>query len=165
METTLIIGIILLAGAVLILQVLLLRKKTGPSLDLAPWNARMEAIERAQERTERGLREEIGRNREEAAREANGLRDAIQAALAAFSSGLRDEIGAMSSAQRAQLDAFGGQLGELGRAVDDKLGSVRATLETRLQAFNDSVVSSMTGVAAAQSAELARLTETTDQIL
>jgi DNA recombination protein RmuC len=165
METTLGIGIVLLLLAVLILQVLLLRKKTGPSLDLAPWNARMEAIERAQERTERGLREEIGRNREEAAREAGGLRAGIQAALAAFSSGLRDEIGAMASAQRAQLDVFGGQLGELSRAVEEKLGSVRTTLETRLQALNDSVVNGITGATAAQSAELARLTETINQKL
>jgi DNA recombination protein RmuC len=165
MDTILVIGTILLAAAVLILQVLLLRKKTGPSLDLAPWNTRMEAIERAQERTERGLREEIGRNREEAARESDGLQRAIQAALAAFSSGLRDEVGAMSSAQKAQLQVFAAQLGELSRAVEEKLGSVRATLETRLQASNDSVVSSITAIAAAQSAELARLTETTNQKL
>ena len=143
METMLVIGIILLVVAVLILQLLLLRKKTGPSLDLVPLNARTEAIERAQERTERGLREEIGRNREEAARESNDLRHAIQAALATFSSSLRDEIGGMSSAQKAQLEVFGAQLGELNRAVDEKLGSLRATLETQLQVFNDSLVQAL----------------------
>jgi DNA recombination protein RmuC len=164
METILVIGIILLVAAV-ILQILLLRKKTGPSLDLAPLNARTEGIERAQERTERGLREEIGRNREEAAREANDSRNAIQTALATFSSGLRDEIGAMSSAQKAQLDGFGTHQNEVNRGVDDKLGSLRTTIEERLKGFNDSVVNSITGIAAAQAAELARLTETTNQKL
>jgi len=146
METMLVIGTILLAVAVLILQILLLRKKPGPSLDLALLNARTEAIERAQERTERGLREEIGRNREEAAREASDLRQAIQAALATFSSGLRDEIGVMSSAQKAQLEVFGAQLGELNRAVDEKLGWLRTTLETRLQAFNDLLAQALNDV-------------------
>src|ERR1017187_2014264 len=104
METMLAVGIVVLVAAVLIVQVLVLRKKTSPPLDLVPLNARTEAIERAQERTERGLREEIGRNREEASRDANDLRQSIQAALATFSSGIRDEIGAMSSAQKAQLE-------------------------------------------------------------
>ena len=113
METMIGIGIALLVAAVLILQALLLRRKAVPSLDLGPLNARTEAIERAQERTERGLREEIGRNRDEAAREADALRQAMEATLATFSGGLRDEIGAMSSAQKAQLEVFGAQLGEL----------------------------------------------------
>jgi DNA recombination protein RmuC len=163
METALAVGMILLVAAVLIAQVLLLRRKASPPLDLAPLNARTEAIERAQERTERGLREEIGRNREEAAREANGLRQAIEATLATFSGGLREEIGAMSSAQKAQLEVFGAQLGDLRRAVDERLGDLRKALETRLQEFNDSVVKSITGMGSLQSAELARLTEITNQ--
>jgi DNA recombination protein RmuC len=143
METMLVIVVILLVVAVLSLQIRLLQKKTDPPLDLAPLNARTEAIERAQERTERGLREEISRNREEADRESNALRQATQAALATFSGGLRDEIGGMSSSQKAQLEVFGAQLGELNRAVDEKLGSLRATLETRLQVFNDSLLQAL----------------------
>jgi uncharacterized membrane protein len=70
MEMLLAFVVILLVVPVLILQILLLRRKAGPSADLAPLLAQTEAVERAQERTERGLREEIGRNREEAARDA-----------------------------------------------------------------------------------------------
>lgn len=162
METMIGIGIALLVAAVLILQALLLRRKAVPSLDLGPLNARTEAIERAQERTERGLREEIGRNRDEAAREAHALRQAIEATLATFSGGLRDEIGVMSSAQKAQLEVFGAQLGELRRLVDERLGDLRTTLERRLQEFSDSVVKSITAIGALQSTELARLTETTN---
>ena len=68
--------------AVLILQILLWRKRTAPPVDLTPLHGRAEAIERAQERTERGLREEIGRNREEAARDSRDQRQEVQAALA-----------------------------------------------------------------------------------
>jgi tripartite-type tricarboxylate transporter receptor subunit TctC len=47
MGTMLVIVIMLLVVAVLILQILLFRKETGPSVDLVPLNARTEAIERA----------------------------------------------------------------------------------------------------------------------
>ncbi len=238
MEMLFAFGVVLLVVPVLILQILLLRRKAGPSADLAPLLARTEAVERAQERTERGLREEIGRNREEAARDANDSRQAIQGALTTFATALRGEIGVMSLAQKTQLEIFGAQLAELSRAVDEKLGALRTTVESRLQAvtdsllqalsdlkhsnredadsvvrqlgairdtldqrlaavaaesqvkldqirselltatqqmrselsenlkgFNDSVVASMTGSAAAQSAELSRLTDTTNQRL
>jgi DNA recombination protein RmuC len=46
---------------VLILQIALWRKPSAPSVDLTPLAARTEAVERAQERTERGLRDEIAR--------------------------------------------------------------------------------------------------------
>jgi len=185
----LLIGVVLSIVTVLILQVRLLQKqnRTDPSLDLGSLNARTEAIERAQERTERGLRDEISRNREEAARESNALRQATQAALATFSGGLRDEIGGMSSAQRAQLEVFGAQLGAIRDTLDQRLAAVaaenqgkldqiraelltatqhmRTEISENLKGFNDSVVNSITGIAAAQSAELARLTEATNQKL
>jgi DNA recombination protein RmuC len=195
MEIAILVGIVLLIAGVLIL---LVRNRSAPLLDLGPLLARTEAIERAQERTERGLREEIARNREEAAQKSGELHLTIQGVLATFSSGLRDEIGAMSAAQKAQLELFGGQLGELNRAVEEKLAALRSTLDQRLAAvaaenqakldqirgelllathamrtelaehlksFNDSMVLNITGIAAAQSAELARLTEATNQKL
>ena len=187
METLLVIGIIVLVLAVLILQIVLLRKQKTAPLDLAPVFARTEAIERAQERTERGLREEVGRNREEAAHDSSDLRQEIQAALATFNSGIRDEIIAMSTAQKTQLEVFGAQLGSIRDTLDQRLAAgatenlgkldqiraellaatqqMRTELSETLKGFNDSVVNSITGIAATQSAELARLTETTDQKL
>ncbi len=195
MELATLAGILILIGCVLLL---LFRKQAAAALDLSPLLARTEAIERAQERTERGLREEIARNREESARQSADLQAAVQTLLATFSSGLRDEIGAMSAAQKAQLELFGAQLGELNRAVEERLVAVRATLDQRLSAvaaenqskldqirgelllatqqmrtelsetlkgFSDSVVLNITASATAQSAELARLTESTNQKL
>jgi DNA recombination protein RmuC len=124
-ETVFVVGIVVLLLALLILQIVLLRKQTGPVLDLTPLHARTEAIERAQERTERGLREELSRNREEAARESRNMRQDVVTATQ----------------------------------------QLRTELSESLKAFNDSVVNSITGIAAAQAAELARLGETTDQKL
>jgi len=114
---------------VVLLELFVLRRQNASRVDMNPLNTRLEAAERAQERTERGLRDEIGRNRDEAARESSALRDSIQTVLATFNSGLRDEI-----------RGFAGQLGELNRAIDEHLGSVRTTLETRLDVFNGSLV-------------------------
>ena len=123
MEILPVVGIILLLLAVLILQIVLLRKQKTAPLDLAPVFARTEAIERAQERTERGLREEVGRNREEAAHDSSDLRQEIQAALATFNSGIRDEIIAMSTAQKTQLEVFGAQLGSIRDTLDQRLAA------------------------------------------
>ena len=176
MQIVPVIGIALLALAVLTLQILMWRKQARPSVDLAPLLARLDAIERAQERTDRLVREEIGRNREEAARDSSGLRQEIQSALAAFSGGIRDEIGAMSSAQKTQLETLAAQLGSSRDTLDQRLAAMavenagkldrmRAEISETLKGFNDSMVNSITGVAAAQSTELARLTETTGQKL
>lgn len=94
--------------AVLILQILLWRKRTAPPVDLTPLHARAEAIERAQERTERALQSEIGRNREEAARDSRDQRQEVQAALA-----------------------------RLADSTDQKLESIRGTVQERLKCLQD----------------------------
>ena len=128
MGLTLEIGIVVLLAAALALQWLQLRKRV--TVDLTPLEARMESIERAQERTERGLREELGRSRDDAARGAQALRQEVQSTLAAFNSGIRDEMGAMSAAQSAELV-------RLGEATSLKLETVRGTVQERLQTLQD----------------------------
>jgi DNA recombination protein RmuC len=118
-----VIGIALLVAAVLILQVLMWRRQAERAVDLAPLLGRLEAIERAEERTERGLREEIGRNRDEAARDSSGLRQEVQTALAAQLGPIRTEL----SAELARLNETTGQ----------KLEAVRGVVEERLKTLQD----------------------------
>jgi DNA recombination protein RmuC len=117
------LGIALLVAAVLILQVLMWRRQAEHAVDLAPLLGRLEAIERAEERTERGLREEIGRNREEAARDSSGLRQEVQSALAAQLGPIRTEL----SAELARLTENTGQ----------KLEAVRGVVQERLKTLQD----------------------------
>jgi len=123
MQIVPVIGIALVAAAVLILQVLTWRKLAKPAVDLAPLLGRLEAIERAQERTERGLREEIGRNREAAARDSSGLRQELQSALAAQLGPIRTEL----AAELARLTENTGQ----------KLEAVRDAVQERLKTLQD----------------------------
>jgi DNA recombination protein RmuC len=123
MQIVLVIGIALLAAAVLTLQVLTWRRLAERAVDLAPVLARLEAIERAEERTERGLREEIGRNRDEAARDSSGLRQEVLSALAAQLGPIRTEL----SAELARLTETTGQ----------KLETVRGVVQERLKTLQD----------------------------
>lgn len=69
METILAVVVALLVSVVA-LQIFLLRGQRGPGLDPKPLRAQLEAIERAQERAERGIREEVGRSRDEFGKQA-----------------------------------------------------------------------------------------------
>jgi DNA recombination protein RmuC len=107
---------------VLILQIALWRKPSGLSVDLTRLDARTEAIERAQERTERGLREEIGRNREEVSATLKGFNDSVVNSITS--------IAAAQSAELARLtDITGQKLEQIRHTVDEQL---QTTLEKRL---------------------------------
>ncbi len=139
METVLPIAVLLLGAVILALQFTVLRRTKNAGFDPTPLNARMESIERGQERMERSVRDEIGRNREEAARGANELRQSVQGTVATLGDGLRGEIGAMSAAQQSQLELFGKQLGELSRTLGEglrgEIGAMSAAQKSQLELF------------------------------
>ncbi len=111
---------------VLILQILLLARRAAAPVDLTPLLARTEAIERAQERMERGLREELGRNREESARESRDLRQETQASL--------DRL---TAATEQKLEAVRGVIEERLKSLQEenmaKLEQIRHTVDEQLQ--------------------------------
>ncbi len=68
------IVLIAAVGVLALFQALLWRRLSRPA-DLGPVLARLDAVERGEERMERGLREELGRNRDELARESRAMRE------------------------------------------------------------------------------------------
>ena len=121
--------VVVLLVVVVALQVFLMRAQRRPDLELKPLQAQLEAIERAQERAGRGLREEVGRSRDEFGKQALSNRQELQATLTGFAEALTHEITAISTAQHSRLELLGRQMAELNHAVDDKLASVRSTME------------------------------------
>jgi len=111
---------------VLVVQVLSLVKRPPATLDLSPLLARTEAIERAQERTERGLREELGRSREGSMRDSRDLRQETQAAL--------DRL---TAATEQKLEAVRGVIEERLKTIQQenaaKLDQIRSTVDEQLQ--------------------------------
>ena len=110
-DMLLILAIVLLLAIVVLQVVLLLRRTT---VDLSPLQQALQATDKAGERSERAVREEIGRNRTEAATAAQQSRQEM-------ATGLKD-VG----------DSLVKQLTAMLQSVDQRLGAMRETIEKRL---------------------------------
>lgn len=121
---------LLLAAAIVLLLVcaallvLLLRRGGEPKL-LA---SRLDAFDRGQERTERALRDEIARSREEARGEAAQL---------------RVEVGGLL---KGASDSLVIALGEIRQSVDGRLEQIRADNEAKLEQVRQTVDEKLQGV-------------------
>jgi DNA recombination protein RmuC len=93
-----------------------------PAAGLRLAQANLDAVDRTVERTERGLRDEIGRNREEAAAQARGLREELTHIVGALSDSLMKQVTDMAALEQ------------------QRHGQLRQGVEERLQTLNDSLV-------------------------
>jgi DNA recombination protein RmuC len=105
---------------------------------------RFEALDRAQEREERMLREETVRIREEAARAAKAQREELNSTLKNVSDSTMKSLGEISAILRGQLEQVVNQSGKLADKVDLRLkelqqdnahqiDKMRATVDEKLQ--------------------------------
>jgi DNA recombination protein RmuC len=131
----LLLVLVLLLAAVALLVWVLRRQERGT--DLSPLVARLEASDRGQERIERAVREEVARNREEAGKQAQGLRQEVGATLKAVSETLAKTMDQLGTAQRTQLETFSNQLGKLTESNQQKLDGLRIAVEQKLTAIQE----------------------------
>ncbi|MEW6714599.1 MAG: DNA recombination protein RmuC [Nitrospirota bacterium] len=118
---------ILLAVLVIIAIVLLIVLLTrNPHAKLLQIEAQLSSFEKNQERTERALKEEIAKNREETASNSKQLREEIV-----------NSMTNIANLQKDQLDIFSKQLTALTSSNEDKLGKMRETIETKLKLIQD----------------------------
>src|ERR1035441_6302113 len=116
------IGLVAAIALLLLLVVLAIVHMLRPflaALDTSPLQARLEAIERNEERVERSIREELGRGRDEAGTLGKALREEVQGSLNAFGSSVREQVAEMSLVQKHQLELFAGQLSTLTRGNEE----------------------------------------------
>jgi len=130
-EILLIVTVVLQATTVALL--LLLLRKTTPSAAAATLDARLDLFEKAQERTERVIREEVALNRDELGKTgreqrkeltegAKQLREEMTGTLTTLSETITKTMGDLAKVQQSQLD-------HIRQTVDEKL---QGTLEKRL---------------------------------
>jgi DNA recombination protein RmuC len=93
---------------------------------------RLDALDRSAEKTERGLREELGRGRVEAAAEAQRQREATAADAQRQRDEVRQQLVEMARLQREALEGFGARLQQLTDANALRQEQLRKTLEQRL---------------------------------
>jgi len=125
-------GLIIL---LLIFTVVLLMKVSrlgGKSIE-----PRLDALERLLERTERTLRDELARGREEGQVLGRQGREETIGAVQTLGDGLLKRMSELAGFQKSQLDIFADQLKNLTSTNDARMEKMRETLQTRLQAIQE----------------------------
>jgi DNA recombination protein RmuC len=145
MDNVLLMAVIALLGIdVLILVVLVFRKS---AVDLGPVHDGLESIEKSYERTERLVRDEIAKNREESGNASRQSREELAAAL------------------KGMGDTLHQQITSLTRTNDQKLELVRETLEQKLEALKAAVEAKLRSIQEDNSKQLDRMRATVDEKL
>ncbi len=134
LTVALIVGALALAG-VLAAQIALLRRK--PPVDPGALQQLLAAVERGQDRAERGLREEIARTRAETTQALGQSRLELATAMNESSAGLVRSVGEMARLQQEQLELFSARLGQLADAGRQAQEQLRATVEHKLAAIQE----------------------------
>ena len=122
--------VLLLIGTVILL--LKVSKLGGQNLE-----PRLETLERLHERTERTLREELSRGRDEAQTLGRQSREENNAAMQVLGDGLLKRMSELAGFQKSQLDIFADQLKHLTETNDSRMEKLRETLQARLQAIQE----------------------------
>ena len=161
-EIMLIVNLVLLV-AVLALLIMLFRKTSGAS---APQLAsRLDAFEKAQERTERAVREEVAQSRDELGKAAREQRQELTEGFKVFGDSVVQRMMDAASLQKVQLDTFSGQLSSFAQASGERLDGVRAESALAAKQLREEVVATlgkiaetlnttMSGLASAQKGQL-----------
>jgi DNA recombination protein RmuC len=133
-EILLITANVLLIAAVIGVFLLLSRR---PEKEFSPLLLRLESLEKNQERTERSVREEIAKNREETGQSGKQQREEIAASLKNFNDSVLKAMSEIAGGQRQQLEAFALQLGKLAESIEARIELLRTTVDGKLRQIQD----------------------------
>lgn len=134
-----VIVVLLIVVVVLLVAVLLKTSKVGsPLLD-----SRLDAFAKAQERTERAVREEVAQSRDELGKAAREQRQEVVATLTSLSETTTGTMREWANLQKNQLDDFSEQLASFARASGTRLDGVRAESATGAKQLREEVVATL----------------------
>jgi DNA recombination protein RmuC len=112
--------------------VLALLRRRQPSLDVSPLVSRLESIDRAQEKLERALREELLTSRSELSKSNSDSRTEIGNTLQSFRDSTTTTLAEMSRLQHDQLTAFERKLVETTAAHEQRVEALRGLVDEQL---------------------------------
>lgn len=160
-EILLLFVVIALLLAVVALLLVLLRKSS--QADASILSSRLDAFEKAQERTEHTVREEVAQNREELGRTAKEQRQELNEAFKTLGDTVAQRMADVAGIQKGQLEAFSGQLASFAQASGEKLDGVRVESATGGKQLREEVVMTLKSISETMAntmAELANLQKT-----
>jgi DNA recombination protein RmuC len=151
-----------------ILLVLLLRRRT----ESQPLEPLISQVEKSNERTERTVKDEISRNREETNTASRQTREELNLAVKAFGESLFKQMTQIAAMQKGQLDTFSNQLVALTQSNEQKLDkfSTAVTLltqsnEQQLGKVRETVENRLMSLQADNTAKLEAMRQTVDEKL
>jgi DNA recombination protein RmuC len=122
-----VVAVVLLAAAVVLLVLLLLRQRRGDAA------AALRELMQGQERGERLLREEMGRNRLEAAQNSRQVREDMATAMKGLGDSTINSLSQIGLQQKGQFDTFAIQLTALTDSNERRMTELRTTVDERLK--------------------------------
>jgi len=140
-DILLIIAVVLLIAAVVLLLMLFRRSS---QVDVLP--SRLDAFEKAQERTERAVREEVAQSRDELGKAAREQRQELTEAFKIFGESVVQRMMDVASMEKGQLDAFSSQLASFAKASGERLDGVRAESATGAKQLREEVIAALKGI-------------------
>jgi len=119
----------------IVLLVMLIRQKSDETI--AKLKESLSSLENRHQQTERVIKDEISRNREETAGGAKIAREELSKSLKDFSDSLLKRMTENAGMQKGQLDSFSKQLGDMTKLNEDKLETMRLGMENQLRALQE----------------------------
>src|ERR1019366_1130232 len=124
------VAFIILALVVIALVLLALLFQRVSRYSPAALESRLESFEKAQERTERVVKEEIAMSRGELGKAASEQRQELSSAFKTFGDSVGQRINDVASLQRTQLESFSVELSTFTKESGTRLDTARAESAT-----------------------------------
>lgn len=144
MNDPLLVATPVLLIVVLVVLLFLIRKVS--KADSSALGSRLDGFEKTQERTERVVREEIARTREELGNTAREQRQELMSVFKGFGDSVIQRMTDVSDVQKGQLTAFSDQLVAFAQASGERLDGVRAESATGAKQLREEVVATLNGI-------------------
>jgi DNA recombination protein RmuC len=151
----LLITALALLVAVVALLIVLLRKSSNADISFLP--LRLDALEKAEERAERAVRDEVAQSRAESATGSKQLREEVVNTLKALSETITQTMADLAGIQRTQLEAFSGQIASLTKSSGEKLDGIRLEFATGAKELRGEVIAALKGITEATTRTMGEL--------
>ena len=126
--------ILLFLLIIVVLQFWLLKRS---SVDLTPLAGKLDALQDAQERTDRSMRDEIARSRAETQLQAQQERVELAGTLKSFGDSVQTRMADIAKIQNDQMESFSRQLSLLTTSNEKKMEDVRLVIDEKLKQIQE----------------------------
>ena len=137
MTETLLIVLVALAGIIVVVQLLLWRRQRDASspVDLSGFQTRLDLLNQSIQQTDRGVRDEFSRSRQELISQSQALRLDITTSLKALNDSLLQQVTALATGNEQGLDQFR-------KSVEQRLETFRSETSQKIELLRTSLAES-----------------------